>query len=83
MKGKIMSVNYEVASEVLAAESGFLIQALVAEEKKSKPSPLLIKYYEDRIQAVTALEKKFRSDDDGITDNILEQRRIFGCRGND
>ncbi|MDR1850378.1 MAG: hypothetical protein LBQ75_10090 [Zoogloeaceae bacterium] len=78
-----MSIEYEVASEVLAAESGFLSQALMAENEKENPSPLLVKYYEARIKAIVDLEYDFISDDPKITNEILNRKRIFGCRGND
>ena len=77
-----MSVDYEVASEILSGENGFLIQALRAEKNKPNPSQLLIRYYEARIAAVVDLKYDFTSADPEVTSSIIDLKPIFGCRGN-
>ncbi|MDR3298779.1 MAG: hypothetical protein LBU43_01945 [Candidatus Accumulibacter sp.] len=69
-------VRYEVALECIWAERGQFFQASMAEEKKPNPSPALVKYYDDEIQALFSLEENLSSKDTAAIDAILN-RNVF------
>jgi hypothetical protein len=67
------SISYEVAVEILGQSRQPIMNAIREEKAKPQPSTVLIKYLEDRLSAIDALQDNLTVSDVSTIEKILDK----------
>lgn len=70
-------IAFEVALEALGQSRQPFMQAISAENKKEKPSTVMIEYYKARIRALDNLQESITPDDMDAVRRIFDKEAAF------